>query len=98
MQEGSKHCYALKAFLLELVGQHEFPISIYIDESVLSTNTLRDKCLNMDMAGLHEMLEKEEIKKIQGIPTQQQLVDCLTKKGASSKKLLQARKGQGSLA
>ena len=51
LQEGSEHCYALKTFLSELVGQHEFPISIYTDsksfaESLLSTNTLRDKCLN----------------------------------------------------
>ena len=63
LQEGSEHCYALKAFLPELVGQHEFPISVYTDskslaESLLSTNTLRDKCLNMDMAGLHEMFLK----------------------------------------
>ena len=51
----------------------------------------------MDMAGLREMLEKEEIGRIQSIPTQQQLADCLTKKGRSSKKLLQALKGQGTL-
>ena len=51
----------------------------------------------MDMAGLREMLEKEEIKRIQRIPTQQQLADCLTKKGTSSKKPLQALKGQGTL-
>ena len=100
--EGSERCYALKAFLSEPVGQHEFPISIYTDskslaESLLSTNNLKDKHLNKDMAGLREMLEKEEIKRIQWIPTQQQLADCLTKKDASSKKLLQALKGQGTL-
>ena len=63
LQEGSEHCYALKAFFPELVGQHDFPIGIYTDsksraECVLSTNTLRNKRLNMDVAGLHEMLEK----------------------------------------
>ena len=89
LQEGSERCYALKVFLSELVGQHEYPISIYTDskslaESVLSTDTLRDNRHNMDMAGLREMLEKEEIKRIHWIPTQQQLADCLTKKGASS--------------
>ena len=47
------------------------------------------------MAGPRVMLEEEEIKKIQCIPTQQQLADCLTKQRASSKKLLQALKGQG---
>ena len=102
LQEGSEHCYAWKAFLSELVGQHEFPISIYTDskslaKSLLSTNTLRDKCLNMDLTGLCEMLEKEEIKRIQWIPTEQQLADCLTKKGTSSKKLLQALTGQRTL-
>ena len=99
LQEG---CYALKPFLSELVGQHELPISIYTDnkslaESLLSTNILRDKHLDMDMTGLCEMLGREEIKRIQWIPTKLQLADCLTKKGVSSKKLLQALKSQGTL-
>ena len=40
------------------------------------------------MVSLCEMLEKEEIKRIQWIPTQQQLADCLVRKGVSSKKLI----------
>ena len=56
LQEGSEHCYPLMAFLSDLVGQHEFPISIYMDikspaESVLSTNTLRDKCFKFILYG-----------------------------------------------
>ena len=102
LQEGLEKWNVLKAFLSQLVGQHEFPISIYTDskslaKSVLSTNTVEHECLNMDIDGQSELLEKEEIKRIQWIPTPQELADCLTKKGKSSNKLLQALKGQGTL-
>ena len=71
LQEGSEHCYTLKAFLSELVGQLEFPISIYTDskslaKSLLSTNTIRDKRLNMDMASLCEMLKKKKLRESSG--------------------------------
>ena len=41
---------------------------------------------------MREMLEKKEIANIEWVPTEQ-LADCLTKKGASSRKLLQALSG-----
>ena len=89
----------LTSFLQEVVGVTSgFAIvlrtyNISLEQSVHSTNSLSDKRTEMDVSIVREMLEKGEVKEVEWVPTEQQLADCLAKKGASSKKLLQALSG-----
>ena len=81
-----------------LRDEEKFPITIRTDndsleQSVNSTNSLEDKRLELDIAIVREMLDKKELDKVEWVPTDQQLADCLTKRGASSEKLLDALKG-----
>lgn len=107
--EGAEHAFALSSFLREITGckfskekevveSGKFPITIRTDnrsleQSVKSTNSLEDKRLEMDVAIIREMLDKKELAKVEWVPTTHQLADCLTKRGASSEKLLDALKG-----
>lgn len=50
---------------------------------------LLDKRLRVNIAVLHEMLTKGKIQKVTWVPTKDQIVDELTKKGFLSMKLLQ---------
>ena len=99
LQEGADESFAIQGFMREILGNGaKLPITIRTDnnslyDSVHSTNSLEDKRLQMDIAILREMLGKGEIDKVEWIPKEQQLADCLTKKGALSKKLLQALNG-----
>ena len=45
--------------------------------------------LRIDIGAIKEMVEKKEIEAIAWIPAKYQLADCLTKRGASTKSLLQ---------
>ena len=81
-----------------LRDEEKFPITIRTDndsleQSVNSTNSLEYKRLELDIAIVREMLDKTELDKVEWVPTDQQLADCLTKRGASSEKLLDALKG-----
>ena len=107
--EGAEHAFGLSSFLREITGcgfsrnketveDDKFPITIRTDnrsleQSVKSTNSLEDKRLEMDVAIIREMLDKKELAKVEWVPTTHQLADCLTKRGASSEKLLDALKG-----
>ena len=98
--EGAEHAFGLKSFLQEITGykKERFPIVMRTDndsleQSVNSTNSLEDKRLELDIAIIREMLEKKELAKVEWVSTAHQLADCLTKRGASSEKLLDALKG-----
>ena len=97
--EGADEAFAIRGFIREVVGEEAaLPIIMRSDnynlvQSVYSTNTIADKRLQMDISLLREMLEKKELKTVDWVPTERQLADCLTKKGASSRKLLQAFAG-----
>ena len=99
LAEGADEAYAIQGFIRELTGEgSSLPITIRSDnhnlvQSVYSTNTITDKRLQMDISVLREMIEKKELSKVEWVPTERQLADCLTKKGASSRKLLMALVG-----
>ena len=57
-------------------------------ETLKTSTTVSDKRLRVDIARLREMVEKEEIKVI-WIEGNLQLADCLTKRGASSQRLME---------
>ena len=91
--------FAIRGFLRELMGSEiNLPIVMRKDnnnlaQSAYSIKMVAYKRLQMDISLLREMLEKEEPKAIEWVPTEGQLADCLTKKGASSRKLLLALMG-----
>ena len=99
LAEGADEAYAIQGFIRELTGEgSSLPITIRSDnhnlvQSVYSTNSITDKRLQMDISVLREMIEKKELSKVEWVPTERQLADCLTKKGASSRKLLMALVG-----
>ena len=57
-------------------------------EAVKSQKFVTEKRLRIEISGLKESLEKDVIHELKWISTKEQLADCLTKKGASSAKLM----------
>jgi hypothetical protein len=101
--EGADEAFAIQSFIREVCGEENtLPIRMRCDnnslvQAVHSTNTIQDKRLQMDISLIREMIEKSELGLVEWVPTEHQLADCLTKKGASSRKLLQALMGQWKL-
>ena len=63
-----------------------FTDSKSLKQNLESTHVINDPRLRVDMARLKQMLDRDEIA-INWVPSQQQLADSLTKKGASAEKL-----------
>jgi hypothetical protein len=99
MQEGAEQSYVIASFLKELTGVDTgFPITIRtdndsLDNNLKTTNVVTEKRLNLDLMIIREMLEKRELDLVEWVPKEEQLADSLTKKGASSKKLVQTIHG-----
>ena len=92
LQEVANHCVVLRSFIEELTTV-KLPTKINCDnkslvQSLHSTNTLTDKRLNMDIMVVQDMIQQNEIDHVNWIPTNEQLANCLTKKGALSSSLL----------
>ena len=92
LQEVANHCVVLRSFIEELTTV-KLPKKFNCDnkslvQSLHSTNTLTDKRLNMDIMVVQDMIQQNEIDHVNWIPTNEQLANCLTKKGASSHSLL----------
>ena len=71
-----------------------FPIDVYTDnkslqENVCSTKQVKEKRLRVTIAEIRESLERKYINSIQWISSNDQLADCLTKRGASTASLLE---------
>ena len=64
------------------------PLDCYIDskqlhEALYSIHPVLDKRLRVEIRILCEMLEKKEINSVKWISSEEQLANCLTKRGAS---------------
>ena len=87
--------FLLTSILKELHNsQSSIDIECFTDnqslfDTVHSTNSITDKRLHVDMAILQEMVHKKEVL-IKWVETKDQLADALTKKGASSTRLMEA--------
>ena len=57
-------------------------------QTLKTTTTIADKRMRVDIARLRQMVDREEIQ-VSWVEGSRQLADCLTKRGASSKKLLE---------
>ena len=72
---------------------HKLPIEAYVDDKNLidalkSTKFVTDKRLPIDISTVEEMISNKQIKKVEWIPTNKQLANCLTKQGFTSDELL----------
>ena len=63
-------------------------------DAVYSTTNLEDKCLLLDVCVLRDMISKGLISSFKWVPGDTQLADCLTKQGASDKKLVNVLNGK----
>ena len=89
--------FVTQSFMNELTGVL-VPITLRTDnkslwQNIHSTKQLSDERLQIDISIMREMVEKKEVAKVEWVSTEKQLADCLTKKGASSRKLVQALRG-----
>ena len=85
----------IKAVLSEMIGSkaEQIPMEGFTDsknlwKAIHTTALVDDPRLRTDLAALKESLEKGEISKINRIVGTEMMADCLTKKGASAKKLM----------
>ena len=74
-------------------GTKSLPIEIYTDikslfDAIKSKKNVLEKRLRIDIAMLREMFEWKIITNVHNITTKNQLANALTKKGASTKELL----------
>ena len=58
-------------------------------EAIHSTKQILSGRLRIDIGAIKEMVETKEVESVSWIPASYQLADCLTKRGASTKTLLQ---------
>ena len=90
-----KDAIYIKEIMKELIGDRaKLPIYCVVDskgtrDAVYSTKLVADKLTRLYIAAIKEHLENNTIAKIIHAPGKQMLADCLTKRGASSKLLLE---------
>ena len=75
------------------IDNHKLPIEAYVDNKSLidalkSTKFVTDKRLRIDISSVKGMVSNKEIKKVEWIPTNKQLVNCFTKQGPTSDELI----------
>ena len=102
--EAAEACFWLANLFSEILycksnSENKIQIECYTDnhqlyDSVYSIRPIQDKRLQIEIALLREMINKNEITKINWIENKHQLADSLTKYGASSEKLLNTLKNK----
>ena len=60
-----------------------------LHDALKSTTQVGEKHLRLEISGIKELMEKNIVKEVKWQTSHTQLADCLTKRGASSAKLLQ---------
>ena len=61
-------------------------------EAIYSTKQIMKGRLRIDIGAIKDMVENKEVEAVAWIPAKYQLADCLTKRGASTRGLLQTLK------
>ena len=92
-KKGVEDAFFLKTIFNEMIGA-DLTIQAWVDhkgavQSVNSTNTMVDKRLRIDTAAIRQMIDKAEITAVSHCPGRDQLADCLTKRGADGRELLE---------
>ena len=99
LMTGVESCFLYAALLRELhnnkleMNVHGVTDSKSLYDAVHTSKTLEDSRLKIDVAVLRDYLRKKEMKSIAWVESTDQLADSLTKSGASSKKLVDAVRG-----
>lgn len=92
--EGLEECLYLKSLLIEIGVFHKnSEIIAYVDNlglqtALYSTKLVDDKQTRIDVAAIQQMLSTNRVSQVLWCPTQKQLANVLTKRGASSKLIL----------
>ena len=93
LTEGIEESLYLRSFLIELgfsVSIEAYTDNLSLREAVYSTKQVDDKQTRIDIAALQQMLQENKVKQITWCSSDKQLANALTKKGASTKTLLEA--------
>jgi hypothetical protein len=92
--EGIEEAIYIKQIMMQLLSLHKdsLPIIIQVDhrgavDAFHSTKLVKDRRLRIDIASVKECLERGTVSEVRHCFTEDQLADCLTKKGASGLKL-----------
>ena len=96
---GLKEAIYLREVIEEIFNLKEkaVPVKAIVDnkstvDAIHSTAPVEDKKLRRDVARIKQMLNMMEIKSVSWCPGREQLADCMTKRTASSFKLMQVLK------
>ena len=88
--EGLEECLYLKSLLIEIGAFHRnSEIIAYVDNlglqnALYSTKLVDEKQTRIDVAAIQQMLSTNKVSQVLWCPTQKQLANVLTKRGASS--------------
>ena len=95
LQEGIENAIYIRAIITELMNTRENSLSIvvYVDnknvtQSLTSTKLVEDKRLRLDIAAIKQCITEKEISGVKWLPGEEQLANCITKKGASGYSLM----------
>ena len=96
LQDATDAAYLISSLVSEMLYSSEKLIDIVaktdskgLHSALLSTKAVQDKRLRVDIAYLKQLLEWQELEKVLWISSAKQLADCLTKRTASSRLLLE---------
>ena len=98
MSEGIDNAIFLSTLFSELTAgdvEHAAPITCVTDnhslaDALKSTKSVTEKRLRLEISSVKELIQTKRVERVLWYKTQEQLADCLTKKGASPLKLLKA--------
>ena len=91
--EGIEEAIYFKSFMSEMgisLSIEAFTDNLSLREAMYSTKQVDDKQTRIDIAALQQMLQENKVKQINWCPTEKNLANSLTKKGASTKSILEA--------
>lgn len=99
LQEGIDNAIYIRGMIAEILNKppHSLSITAYVDnksvtQALCSTKLVDDKRLRVDIASIQQNISDHEISGVRWIQGEDQLADCMTKRGASAYKLLQILK------
>ena len=87
--EAAEAAIYLNKLWKEITGSEEIPVIIKTDSKTLeraiqSTSGVKSRRLRIDIAAIKEMIERGEIQQIEWVKTNEQMADCLTKRGVAN--------------
>ena len=93
--DGAEASIYVSYIISDIMNIQRLAVHCYVDnkslvDSLYSSHQVDEKRLRIDLAVIDDMLEKKEIAKVHWVDTTQQLANCMTKRGASSARLMEA--------